>query len=174
MSMTTRRALLAGAGVLAAVGGAAWYQRRESPPVGSDGEPLDLWNLRFPRPDGGELVLADLRGKPLLINFWATWCPPCVNELPEIDRFAHGHAQQLHVVGLAIDGAAAVQEFLKKLPLRFPIGLAATSGTELSRALGNRAGALPFTVLLDASGRVVQRKLGQTHHDELLAWARGL
>ena len=78
------------------------------------------------------------------------------------------------MIGLAIDSLAPVQEFLKKLPLGFAVGLAGSSGTELVRALGNRAAALPFTVLLDASGNVVQRKLGETHYDELVAWARGL
>lgn len=174
MSVTTRRALLAAAGVLAAGVGAVWYQRRAASITGSDGGPFDLWRLRFARPEGGELVLAELRGKPLLINFWATWCPPCVKELPEIDRFARSHAQQLQVIGLAIDSAGPVQEFLKKLPLGFPIGLAGSSGTELARALGNRAGALPFTVLLDASGSVAQRKLGETQYDELVTWARRL
>ena len=172
--VTRRRALLATAGVLAAVGGAAWYQRRTAAITGRDGEPIDLWSLRFARPEGGELVLAEWRGKPLLINFWATWCPPCVKELPEIDRFARSHAQQLQVVGLAIDTLGPVQEFLKKLPLGFPVGLAGSSGSELARALGNRGGALPFTVLLDASGSVAQRKLGQTQYDELVSWARRL
>lgn len=174
MSTPRRRALLGAAGVLAAVGGALWHRRRSAQLSNSDGQPLDLWALRFPRPEGGELVFAELRGKPLLINFWATWCPPCIKELPEIDRFARAHHAQLQVVGLAIDGLAPVQDFLKKLPLGFAIGLAGTSGSELARALGNRAGALPFTVLLDAEGGVAQRKLGETTHDELLAWARSL
>jgi len=78
------------------------------------------------------------------------------------------------VVGLAIDTLGPVQEFLKKLPLGFPVGLAGASGSELARALGNRGGALPFTVLLDASGSVAQRKLGQTQYDELVSWARRL
>ena len=174
VSAPRRRALLAAAGVLAAVGGAVWYRRRSAQLIDGEGQPLDLWALRFARPEGGELVFAELRGKPLLINFWATWCPPCIRELPEIDRFARAHRAQLQVVGLAIDGLAPVQEFLKKLPLGFAIGLAASTGTELARALGNRSGALPFTVLLNASGEVAQRKLGETSHDELLAWARSL
>lgn len=174
VSTPRRRTLLAAAGVLAALGGALWYRQRASQPSGSDGQPLDLWALRFARPEGGELVMAEFRGKPLLINFWATWCPPCVKELPEIDRFARAHRRQLQVVGLAIDALEPVQAFLKKLPLGFAVGLAASTGTDLARALGNRAGALPFTVLLDASGGVAQRKLGETTHDELLAWARSL
>jgi len=174
----SRRALLAGVGLLAAAGGALWYGRQSSPPVAlaaADGaDPVDLWSQRFPRPDGGELVMADLRGRPLLINFWATWCPPCVKELPEFDRFARSHERQIRVVGLAIDKLAPVQEFLKKQPLSFDIGLAGFAGTELARSLGNTAGALPFTVLLDAKGNAVQRKLGPTEHAELEAWARRL
>ena len=176
---TTRRALLAGVGVLAAAGGAFWYARRAPAPQALAAEeessgPVDLWSQRFPRPEGGELVMADLRGKPLLVNFWATWCPPCVKELPEIDRFARSHAAQLNVVGLAIDSLAPVQAFLKKLPLGFAVGLAGMSGTDLARSLGNHAGALPFTVLFDAQGKIVQRKLGETHHDELVGWAKQL
>lgn len=167
-----RRAWLAGVGALAAVGGAVWYARRaDTPPSPA---PPDLWNRRFVRPDGGELVLAELRDRPLLINFWATWCPPCVKELPEIDRFAAGQSQRLRVIGLAIDSLAPVQEFLKRQPVSFPIGLAGFDGTDLSRSLGNTAGGLPFTVLLDTQGAVVQRKIGQTHYDELQGWLRGL
>ena len=174
---TTRRALLAGVGALAAAGGAFWYTRHAPAPQAAtdeSSEPIDLWSQRFPQPDGGELVMAELRGKPLLVNFWATWCPPCVKELPEIDRFARGHAAQLNVVGLAIDSLAPVQAFLKKLPMGFAVGLAGMSGTDLSRSLGNQAGALPFTVLLDAQGKLVQRKLGETHYDELTGWAKNL
>jgi thiol-disulfide isomerase/thioredoxin len=166
-----RRAWLAGVGVLAAVGGAAWHARRTDAPSPA---PADLWSRRFARPQGGELVLAELRGQPLLINFWATWCPPCVKELPEIDRFAASQAQRLRVVGLAIDSLGPVQEFLRRQSVSFPIGLAGFDGTDLSRSLGNTAGGLPFTVLLDAQGTVVQRKIGQTHYDELQGWAREL
>ena len=175
----SRRAILGGVGLLAAACGAFWYGRQSSPPgalaATADGSgPIDLWSQRFPRPDGGELVMADLRGRPLLINFWATWCPPCIKELPEFDRFARSHERQLRVVGLAIDKLAPVQEFLKKQPLSFDVGLAGFAGTELARSLGNTAGALPFSVLLDAKGMAVQRKMGPTEHAELEDWARRL
>jgi hypothetical protein len=97
-----------------------------------------------------------------------------VKELPEIDRFAASQAQRLRVVGLAIDSLGPVQEFLRRQSVSFPIGLAGFDGTDLSRSLGNTAGGLPFTVLLDAQGTVVQRKIGQTHYDELQGWAREL
>ena len=65
----------------------------------------------------------------------------------------------------------AVREFLARRPLRFPVGLAGLAGTDLARQLGNSAGGLPFTVALDASGRVIQRKLGATTYAELASWA---
>ncbi len=177
-SPTTRRVLLAGVGLLAAAGGAFLYGRRPQAPdpsaAAAGAEPIDLWGQRFPRPEGGELVMAELRGQPLLINFWATWCPPCIKELPEFDRFARSHAKQLRVIGLAIDSLAPVQDFLKKQPLGFAIGLAGFAGTDLARSLGNSGGALPFTVLLDARGRVLERKLGETRLADLEAWARKL
>jgi thiol-disulfide isomerase/thioredoxin len=178
INQTTRRGLLAGVGLLAAVVGAVGHGRTPQAPgsdAKSDGaEAIDLWGQRFRRPEGGELVMADLRGQPLLINFWATWCPPCIKELPEFDRFARSHAQRLRVVGLAIDSLAPVQEFLKKQPLSFAIGLAGFAGTDLARGLGNSAGALPFTVLLDAKGQVLERRLGETRLADLEAWARKL
>jgi thiol-disulfide isomerase/thioredoxin len=174
----SRRALLAGVGALAAAGGAFWYGRQPAAPPTSaaadSAEAVDLWSLRFPRPEGGELVMAELRGLPLLINFWATWCPPCIKELPEFDRLARSHDQRLRVVGLAIDALAPVQDFLKKRPVSFAIGLGGFAGTDLARSLGNGAGALPFTVLLNSQGAVVQRKLGETHYAELESWLRKL
>lgn len=169
-----RRILFLGVGALAAaagIGGALWRTGTHA----ADAEATQaLWALRLTRPDGGELVLADFRGRPLLINFWATWCPPCVHELPELDRFARAQRDRLNVVGLAIDQRAAVQDFLRKQPLEFPIGIAGFEGTELGRLFGNVAGVLPFTVLLDARGQVAQRKVGETHASELQAWARRL
>jgi thiol-disulfide isomerase/thioredoxin len=169
----TRRALV-GIGVLAAAGGAWWYGRQASTPPSADAmEPAaaGLWELRLPRPDGGELVLAEFRGRPLLINFWATWCPPCIKELPEFDRFARSHVDRVRVVGLAIDSLAPVQDFLKRQPVSFAIGLAGFNGTDLARNLGNSSGVLPFTVLLNADGVVAQRKIGETSYAELESWS---
>lgn len=149
-------------------------QARPGAPVGgvAQGAEDTLWALRLERPEGGELALASLRGQPLVVNFWATWCPPCVHELPELDRFHADHAARgWRVVGIAIDSPKAVRDFLARRPLRFPIGLAGLSGTELARQLGNTAGGLPFTVALDSAGRVVQRKLGATTYAELASWA---
>ncbi len=130
-----------------------------------------IWPLRFETPAGGQLALADLRGKPLLLNFWATWCPPCVGELPLLDRFHRAQqARGWQVVGLAVDNLGPVREFLGKRPVGFAIGLAGAEGAELSRAMGNAGGALPFSVVFDRAGQVVQRKLGVIEPDDLARW----
>lgn len=183
--MTPRRRhllLLAGAGVAAAGAGLVLQQRRErqarrteAADAAALAESGGLWAMSFPTPDGGELAMAALRGRPLVLNFWATWCPPCVKEMPELDRFQRSFGMRgWQVVGLAIDGPTPVREFLTRVPVGFSIGLAGFGGSELGRALGNERGGLPFTVMFDAGGRIVQRKLGETHFDELSAWARAL
>lgn len=175
-----RRLLTAGvaAGAVLAGGALAWWRQSATPVAAgsadaANGNPLDsLWALSLARPEGGELALATLRGKPLLINFWATWCPPCVRELPEIDRFHREFGPRgWQVLGLAIDGPTPVREFLARVKVGFPIALAGLEGTELLNQLGNPQGGLPFSVMIDGAGRVVQRKLGETHFDELAAWA---
>ena len=138
--------------------------------------PPNFWQMRFAKPDGGDLAMADFRGQPLLINFWATWCPPCVRELPAIDGFALDQAQAggVRVLGLAVDGAEPVKAFVKNAGLRLPVAVAGLEGSELSRQLGNPQGGLPFTVLLSADGRIVQSRLGETNLAELNQWAKAL
>ncbi|MGE5452700.1 MAG: TlpA family protein disulfide reductase [Acidobacteriota bacterium] len=143
-------------------------------PVARDGLPANFWSQTFDTPDGKALKLSDHKGHPILLNFWASWCPPCVKEMPDIDRFHRDmKAQGWRVIGLAVDGPTPVREFLIKVPVGFDIGLAGFGGTELSQALGNTAGGLPFTVLIDAQGRVVHRKVGGTTYADLKTWATG-
>ena len=80
-------------------------------------------------------------------------------------------AKGWQVVGLAIDSEQAVGEFLKRTPVTYPIGVAGMDGAELMLALGNGHGALPFTVVFDADGRVIEKRLGETRYDELVQWA---
>ena len=82
--------------------------------------------------------MATLRGQPLVLNFWATWCPPCVKEMPEIDRFQREFAARgWQVLGLAVDRPQPVREFLARTPVGYTIAMAGLEGTELSRQLGN-------------------------------------
>ncbi len=178
-SQARRKLMLGVATVAGAAGlGMAWWRNQLPPAAGAAVQPTDpsalaaLWALRLERPEGGELVLDSLRGKPLLINFWATWCAPCVREMPEIDRFHTAFSPRgWQVLGLAIDSPSPVRAYLARVKVGFPIGLAGLDGTELVHTLGNPQGGLPFTVLIGANGAVLQRKIGETRYDELVAWA---
>jgi thiol-disulfide isomerase/thioredoxin len=170
-----KRRLLLGAGVGAAAAaagiGVAWWRLR---PADSP-LPTDFWEARFERPEGGELVLAQLRGRPLVLNFWATWCPPCITELPLLDGFHREHrARGWTVVALAVDSPTPVREFLLKRPLAMPVGLAGLTGLEFGRSLGNTQGGLPFTVVLDSGGSVRARKLGAVQAADLEGWVQGI
>ena len=168
---TSRRGLMAGVAAVATVAGAglAWW--RLQPQEATPGAEAALWQQQFETPAGTPLDLAALRGKPLLLNFWATWCPPCVEELPMLNAFyKEQRARGWNVLGLAIDQPSSVRKFLERLPLDFPIGLAGLGGTELGRNLGNLNGGLPFTVVFGADGRILARKMGKVDAADLQRW----
>lgn len=171
-----RRAILLGAAALAgATGlGLSWWRQggaaAASTPVQS---PVPgFWEMQWETPSGKPLALQAFQGRPLLLNFWATWCPPCVEELPLINQFYQQHkAAGWQVLGLAIDKKSAVDPFLLKMPLEFPIALAGFNGTDLGRALGNLGGALPFSVVIGSSGSLLHRKMGRVSPEDLKLWA---
>jgi thiol-disulfide isomerase/thioredoxin len=167
MKPLNRRLLLAGAGLGAAAVGAslAWRQSR-SPQLSPAAE--GFWGRRFAGLDGADVAVSAWRGRPLLVNFWATWCPPCVKELPEINQFhRETRGKGWQVLGLAIDQAGPVQAFLQRTPLDFPIALGGPDGLALVRELGNPAGGLPFSVVFDETGEISWRRLGVTTLPEL-------
>ena len=175
MTPITRRLLLAGTGIGAAALGAGFAWRRQHPPAAAAVSPVAqaFWARRFPGLDGTEIDVARWRGKPLLVNFWATWCPPCVKELPEINQFyKEARAKGWQVVGLAVDKAEPVKAFLQKTPLDFPIALAGSEGLGLVRDLGNPAGGLPFSLIFDETGEISWRRLGVSHLEELRELAK--
>ncbi len=170
--MNRRTVLTGGVALAAAAAGAGWAWWRHRETESDAAADAAVWAQRFERPEGGELAMADLRGQPVLLNFWATWCAPCVKEMPLLDAFYKEHrAKGWHVVGLAVDSPTPVREFLGKLPVTFPIGLAGLNGVELSRMLGNPSGALPFSVAFDRGGAAFVRKLGLLKPEDLADWA---
>ena len=115
--------------------------------------------------------MADWRGRPLLLNFWATWCAPCVTEMPLLDRFASERAASgWRVLALALDQADPVRRFVAERKLGLPVALAGSDGFALSRALGNVHGALPFTAVFDSSGARTDHTLGTVSADLLDRW----
>ncbi|HOB67772.1 TlpA disulfide reductase family protein [Ottowia sp.] len=165
----SRRGAIAAVAAAAAGAGAlmGWQRFRLSDPQ----DMTTFWASRFPTHDGGALTLASLKGRPLLLNFWATWCPPCVDELPLLNSFyAENKSNGWQLLGLAVDKPEPVARFLARSPLAFPVGLAGLEGVDLARELGNSAGGLPFSVLFDAAGQLRDRKLGQLHPSDLARW----
>lgn len=166
---TNRRFWLAGAAAAVAGAGLAWW--RLEPDAVQAGANAAFWGQSFDSVAPEPVRMASFRGKPLLVNFWATWCPPCVEELPLLDAFWRENAVNgFQVLALAIDQPSAVKRFLSKQPLGFPVGLAGVGGTELAKTLGNSAGGLPFSVFFNADGSVWRQKLGQLSQDDLLQW----
>jgi peroxiredoxin len=169
----TRRSLViaVGAGAaLAGVGLAVWRNAHVPAPTA---EPFDgFWAQQWTATDGKMLPMASFRGKPLLINFWATWCAPCVEELPMVDTFFQAQKKSgWQVLGLAADKPKNVQDFLQKMPLHFPVAVDATLATQWARQLGNMAGGLPFSVVINSAGEVAQRKMGKLTEADLAAWS---
>jgi thiol-disulfide isomerase/thioredoxin len=132
------------------------------PQQGANTYPLSGYT--FQTTQGGSLDLGALQGKVVVLNFWATWCPPCVEEMPELDElYPQLKAQNVELIGIAIDSADNVQQFLEKTPVNYPIVLAGMAGTELGKTLGNRQGGLPFTVILDENGNKLLTEAGRIH-----------
>ena len=159
----------AAAGVLALAGGIAFrLVGREATRDGSAVLALSLPDL-----DGTTQPLAQWRGKVLIVNFWATWCAPCREEMPEfVAAQARDGGKGVQFVGIAVDDVDKVRVFAKEIGLNYPALIGGYGAIELSKTLGNNLSALPFTVILDRAGRVAHTQLGplkQAKLDRLLA-----
>ena len=171
-SAPNRRAwMVGGLSVAAGLAGALVAWQKFEPHAVMDEAVLNFWMQSFERPEGGTLLMQEFQGKPLLINFWATWCPPCIEELPLIDAFYNRNkSKSLQVIGLAVDQPSMVRRYLTQKPLSFPVGLAGFNGTELGRTLGNAQSVLPFSVIFDAKGRLLAQKAGKLDQKDLDSW----
>jgi thiol-disulfide isomerase/thioredoxin len=173
MTLTANRriAMYAGvAGLAAIVGAGVAWKRQELGAI--EPEALNaFWAAEFDTPTGEPLSMKALQGRPLVINFWATWCTPCIEEIPLIDAFfRENQSKGWQVLGLAIDQPSRVRQFLTQFPVNYKIGLAGLNGTELGKILGNDVGGLPFTVVLNANGQLILRKLGKLTADVIKKW----
>lgn len=125
--------------------------------------PVDqLWSAPVTNVDGKPQSLSTLKGRPLVVNFWASWCGPCVEEMPALSQLQREYAKKgIQFVGLGVDSDKNVQAFLQKVKVAYPVYVTGFGGADLARAFGNNAGGLPFTVVIDAKGNVRSTKLGQ-------------
>ena len=155
--------------LLAALGGYALQRHLQAAPAAAAASSGGGFTAGAPRPDPALRTLDAWRGRWLLVNFWAPWCPPCRKELPVLraaQRRLGGHG--LQVVGIAEDTPTHVRAFLARLPLDYPVLLPAADHP--GAAFGNRAQLLPYSVLVAPDGRLLKRHYGAFTEATLNAW----
>lgn len=147
-----RRNFLRGA-VLAALVPGAW-------PAGAFSLPSNpVFGRSFADLQGGQVVLSKYLGRPVVLNFWASWCAPCVREMPLLEG-AHHRYPDLAIIGIAIDTQANVARFLQRVPVSYTVVLGGAQGIPLMRELGDAGGGLPFSVFFDRAGQLRDSVLG--------------
>ena len=143
----------------------------EDLPVARRGEAIPALSLKTLTGNVVELP-ATYTGRPILINFWASWCGPCIQEMPELDRYSTAQgAHGTQVVGIALDDAEAVRAFLRRTPVGYPILLDAAGPRDSGVQLGNPKGVLPYSVLVSADGRLLKQRIGPFDPGEVDHWA---
>jgi thiol-disulfide isomerase/thioredoxin len=118
---------------------------------------------------GQSQAIAQWQGRVLVVNFWATWCPPCLKEIPEFVRLQQRYGDKgVQFVGIAIDDKSRVATFVAQHGVNYPTLMAAQEGIDLARNAGNRLGGLPFTVVIDRQGRTARIELGALDEKKLV------
>lgn len=121
-----------------------------------------LFAATFPDQEGRAQALSQWRGKIVVVNFWATWCPPCKEEMPELSAFQNQHAaQNVVVLGISTDDVAKIREFVKTSPTTYPLFAGDFEAMMLAESLGNTKGVLPYTVLIGPDGALSQAYFGR-------------
>jgi len=171
VTRSARRALLIAIGVIAGAAGiVAAMHFRAAPGVGGDA----LLAVTLPDAAGAQQSLDQWRGKLLVVNFWATWCAPCREEMPLFVKAQNEHgAKGLQFVGIAVDDVDKVRGFASEIGVNYPTLIGGYGAMELSKSLGNSLMALPFTVVVDRNGKIVLRHLGPIKPDQLDAVLKG-
>jgi peroxiredoxin len=151
------------AGVIALAAGLSfWHEMSEPSTTDMRGkDAAALLGISLPDTKGREQPLAQWKGKVIVVNFWATWCVPCREEMPQfVKAQTELGGRGVQFVGIAIDQADKIDAFASELDLNYPALVGGYGAIALSKAMGNRLGALPFTVIVDRAGRIAHTQLG--------------
>lgn len=128
-----------------------------------------LLSIRLPDSEGKLRDLSEWQGKILIINFWATWCPPCLKEIPEFIRLQDElRGKGIQFIGIAIEDQASIVSFLQKNPINYPVLIGGDAAISLSQQLGNLVNAVPFTLIVDSQGMIVHRHPGELSRQKLM------
>lgn len=163
-------ALLLACAVAGAAGFGAWHWWQ-----GRDVAETARAELSFRDLDGRVHALSEWRGKLLLLNFWATWCTPCLKEIPLLVETQREHGPHgLQIVGVAMDEAEPVRAFARRLQMNYPIMVGQAEIPDAMDELGDELGAFPFSVLVAPDGRILDRRSGDLSPEEIAEWLRYL
>jgi thiol-disulfide isomerase/thioredoxin len=157
------RWLFACVGLLAAVAGTSlWLADRSNRPAAAQGlAPAALMAASFRDGEGRARSLGEFHGKVVVLNFWATWCAPCREEMPEFERLQARWAERgVRFVGLSAEESTKVSAFARALRITYPLWVGGDEVGEMARRLGDSAGVLPYTVVLSTAGKVVDARVG--------------
>ena len=173
MSLTMKKALLAILAFAALAGGVSAQRWLAARAVEDTASELDV---AFPGLDGKPHFLNEWKGKILIVNFWASWCPPCVEEMPEFFMLQNElGGKGVQFVGILVDDEPDVaQEFLKSMAVNYPMLNGNAGGRQWAAKLGNRAEVLPYSLVYDADGKRVHTEMGKFTRDEVLEQVKPL
>ena len=166
--MSRRPVILVGLVIIALIGVGGYFLT----PSGSDAQVATDQRPDFTLPDvdGEQRSIAEWDGEVIMLNFWASWCPPCRREIPAFIELQEDFGDQgFQIVGLAIDDRQSVVDFTDPMGVNYPLLIGAGEGIDIAEAYGNDIGVLPYTVFIDRDGRIVEAHRSELHYEDVAA-----
>ena len=161
------------AAAIALAGGV--YVKNQLTATESRKQPAPQLNFSLADLSGKTRNISEWHGKILIINFWATWCPPCLKEIPEFISLQQELASKnVQFIGIAIEEKQAVSEYLKTININYPILIGGDAGITLSQQLGNIVNAVPFSIIVNQQGQVIHRHPGELTREKLIEFLQPL
>jgi len=156
---------------IALVGGIFAQTQLNQPTSDNAQQEIIIPALEFNLPDvtGKQRSISEWQGKIRIINFWATWCPPCLKEIPDFIKLqSEFNDRNLQFIGIAIEEKQAVEEYLKTIPINYPMLIGGDDAIELSQQLGNIVNAVPFTLIVNKQGQIIHRHPGELSREKII------
>ncbi len=152
--------------ITALVSGIAVQIMNKSPEI----QTIALEEISLPNLEGKMQNLSKWQGKTLIINFWATWCPPCLKEIPDFMALqAEFKDKNIQFIGIALEDLQTVADYNAKVPINYPILIGEFTGTQLARSWGNTRNTVPFTVVINPRGEIIHRQMGEFSKQHILS-----